>query len=142
MSNSAMSMMEAIYRRAGKSSVERSDSATTGTRDQLGIVRRMEDASCRGEITGSCGETMEIFLKVEGERIIDASFFSDGCRFSVLCGWVATELARGKSMDEAIEIEADTVLSVFKEVPEQESHCARLAVETLHAAIHDWMVKK
>jgi len=142
MSNSTKSMMEAIYRRAGKSSGERSDSTTTGTRDQLGIVRRMEDASCRGKITGSCGETMEIFLKVEGERIIDASFFSDGCRFSVLCGWVATQLARGKSVEEVVEIGADTVLSMFTEVPENEAHCAQLAVETLHAAIHDWMVKK
>jgi len=142
MSNSTKSMMEAIYRRVGKNTGEQPEKAAAGTRDQLGIMKRMEDASCAGKITGSCGETMEVFLKLDGDKIIDASFFSDGCWFSVLCGWVATQLARGKSVEEAVEIGGDTVLSMFKEVPENEAHCAQLAAETLHAAVHDWMVKK
>ncbi|MEN6437882.1 MAG: iron-sulfur cluster assembly scaffold protein [Syntrophobacter sp.] len=103
-------------------------------------MKRIENASARGKITGHCGETMEIYLCIDGEHIRDASFFTDGCRFSVICGSIVALLAKGKTVDEAAEIGGDTVLGLLQGVPEGETHCAYLAAETLHSAIHEWML--
>jgi NifU-like protein involved in Fe-S cluster formation len=101
----------------------------------------MEDASCRGRVTGSCGETMEIQLRIQGETVQEATFVTDGCQFSIICGFLATQLSKGKTVDEVVQIGGDTILMSLKEVPESESHCAYLAAEALHAALHDWVLK-
>lgn len=102
---------------------------------------RMPDASAVGRIRGRCGDSMEIYLKIKDDRIRRASFYSDGCGSSIACGAVAAQLAAGKSIDEAALIGGDTILEVVNGLPEKECHCAYLAAETLHAAIHDWMVR-
>ncbi len=140
MSNSMEDFMRSVYEKAGKAGRESSHEDDGGSRQK--IMRKMPDASCSGRIKGSCGESMEIYLKVEGETIIDASFMTDGCQFSVLCGYVATRLAKGVSIEDAARIEGDTILKAFKEMPESETHCAFLAAESLHAAIHGWMTDK
>jgi nitrogen fixation NifU-like protein len=142
MSSSMDDFMGSIYRRIGKTGHGIPQNSIMKPPDQERIMGRMDDSSCSGQITGSCGETMEIRLKVDGEKIIDADFFTDGCRFSVVCGFIATQFAKGKTMDEAAQVEGDTILMAFDEIPQGENHCAYLAAETLHAAIHDWMLKK
>ncbi len=104
-------------------------------------MRRLPDACASAVITGKCGETMEVYLRVEGERIVEASFFTDGCRFSVLCGHAAVQLAENRTLDEAAEMEGESILSFLKRVPQEEAHCAELAAETVRAAVHDWMSK-
>lgn len=104
------------------------------------LMGRLEDATSYGRITGSCGETMEFYLKIEEDRIVDVRFFSDGCRASKACGSVTAELARGRSIDEAILIGGDTVLMVLQGLPQEDVHCAHLAAEALHEAIHRWML--
>jgi nitrogen fixation NifU-like protein len=84
---------------------------------------------------------MEIYLRVDGDRIIEASFFTDGCRFSRICGQVAARLAEQCTLDEAVGIEGDSIVSVLGRVPEEEAHCADLAAETVRAAVHQWMLK-
>ena len=106
------------------------------------FMERMTDASCVGRITGTCGDTMEIYLQLEGDRIQKASFFTDGCGSSVACGSVVAELATGKEFDEAGLIDGDTILEILKGLPEEEHHCAYLAAEALQVAIHEWMLKK
>ena len=106
------------------------------------FMGRMTDASTVGRITGTCGDTMEIYLRLEGDRIHKASFFTDGCGSSVACGSVAAELATGKVFDEAGLIGGDTILQILKGLPAEEQHCAHLAAETLQVAIHEWMSKK
>ena len=106
------------------------------------FMGRMTDASSVGRITGTCGDTMEIYLQLEGDRIQKASFFTDGCGSSVACGSVAAELANGKEFDEAVLIGGDTILDILKGLPEEEHHCAYLAAEALQVAIHEWMLKK
>lgn len=140
MSDSMNDFMESIYGRIGKGSEEVAGEPSTGRHDERILMRRMADASCSAKITGSCGETMEIYLKVGEEQIVDASFVADGCGFSVLCGYIATQLAKHKTMDEAVQIGGDTILSAFREIPEDHKHCAYLAAEALHAAIHQWMI--
>lgn len=141
MGNSMNDFMGSIYRRIGKYSGQPTKQLFPDHQNNLGLMTRMKDASCFGKVTGSCGETMEVYLKVDGERIIDATFVTDGCGFSFLCGYLATQLAMGRTMDEAVQIEGDTILMFFKEVPENDSHCAYLAAEALQSAIHNWMVK-
>ncbi|MHC1742820.1 MAG: iron-sulfur cluster assembly scaffold protein [Syntrophobacteraceae bacterium] len=140
MKDSMQDWMGSIYRRIGKGDAAAipTESARTALRS---LMRRMEGASCRGKVTGVCGETIEVYLKVREERIEDATFFTDGCHFSVICGYLATILSKGRTMDDAVEIGGDTILMVFGNIPEEETHCAYLAAEALHAAIHDWALQ-
>ncbi len=103
---------------------------------------RMVNASCVGRLTGNCGDSMEIYLRIRNDHIEEANFFTDGCGSSVACGSVVAELATGKDLDEAAQIDGDTVLMVLGVLPEEEKHCAFLAAETLMAAIHQWLVRK
>lgn len=140
MGESMDDFMGAIYRRIGKThgtSTARAFHFSSGQ----GLMKTMADADCSAKIRGSCGESMVIYLKVDGELITDTSFVADGCLFSIICGYLATRLAKGMSIDKAAQIEGDTILAAFKEVPQGESHCAYLAAETLHTAIHNWMLK-
>ena len=102
---------------------------------------RMTNASCVGRLTGSCGDSMEIYLRIKDDHIEEASFFTNGCGSSVACGSMVAELVTGKDLDTAALIGADTVLEALGGLPEEESHCAFLAAETLMAAIHQWMLK-
>lgn len=104
-------------------------------------MRRLADAGASAKITGKCGETMEVYLRVDGERIVEASFFTDGCRFSILCGHVAARLSENRTLEEAAGIEGESILSVVGRVPLEEAHCADLAAETVRAAVHEWMLK-
>ena len=106
------------------------------------FMGKMTDASSVGRVTGPCGDTMEIYLQLEGDRIQKASFFTDGCGSSVACGSVAAELATGKEFDEAVLMGGDTILDILKGLPKEECHCAYLAAEALQVAIHEWMLKK
>ncbi len=133
--------MGSIYRRVGKAEENgTSPGAGHGEGEPREIMKRLDDASCSGKIKGTCGETMEIYLKVEGETITDTSFITDGCRFSKICGYVATRLALEKTLDDAVRIGGDTILEVLEGIPKEETHCAYLAAETLQAAIHEWML--
>ena len=101
----------------------------------------MTDASTVGRITGTCGDTMEIYLRLEGDRIHKASFFTDGCGSSVACGSVAAELATGKVFDEAGLIGGGTILEILNGLPEEEHHGAYLAAEALQVAIDEWILQ-
>ena len=100
---------------------------------------KMTDASAVGRITGTCGDSMEIYLRMENDHIQRASFLTNGCGTSVACGSMAVELATGRQMDDALCIGGDTILEAPGGLPEEERHCAYLAAETLLAAIHEWM---
>ena len=106
------------------------------------FMGRMTDASSVGRITGNCGDRMEIYLRIKDDSIEEATFFTDGCGSSVACGSVIAELATGKDLEEAAQIGGDTVLKVLGGLPEEESHCAFLAAETLMTAIHQWIVAR
>jgi nitrogen fixation NifU-like protein len=102
---------------------------------------RMTHADASAKVTGNCGDTMEIFLKFEGERVNDASYVTDGCGSSSVCGSFAAEMALGRTPDEIAAIDGEAILARLGEVPDEDRHCAFLAAETLQAAIHDHMLK-
>ena len=90
-------------------------------------------------LTGSCGDTMEVFLRFENGRVKEATFLTDGCAGSVVCGSFAAELAMGKSPEELQQITGETILEILGNLPEEDRHCAFLAVETLQKALEHYM---
>jgi len=92
-------------------------------------------------VTGPCGDTMEIFLRFDNDRINEAAFETDGCGSSAVCGSFAAEMALGKSPDELLDVTGDRILEKMGGAPEKEQHCAFLAGETLQEALSSYMIK-
>jgi ATP-binding protein involved in chromosome partitioning len=92
-------------------------------------------------ITGPCGDTMEFWLQISEERIDCIGFTTTGCGTSRAAGSMATELAAGKTLDEADKIEQADILTALRGLPKDSEHCALLASNTLKTAIHDYRSK-
>ncbi|HUW47194.1 MAG TPA: iron-sulfur cluster assembly scaffold protein [Patescibacteria group bacterium] len=105
-------------------------------------VGHLKESDGLAKITGPCGDTMEISLKISGGNITDARFWTDGCGSSIACGSVITELIKGKSISEAEKIEYTTVLEALNGLPDSDVHCSVLASKTLKAAIESCRVQK
>lgn len=90
-------------------------------------------------ITGPCGDTMEFWLLVRGDKLERVSFTTDGCGPSRACGSMATCLARGKSVDEAAALGQQDILDALGGLPEEVKHCALLAAVTLKAACDGYL---
>jgi nitrogen fixation NifU-like protein len=105
-------------------------------------VGEIEDADAFAGITGPCGDTMSIWLKIKDDTIIDARFLTDGCGTSRASGSMATELAKGKSISEAQSIGQQDILDALGGLPEDSEHCALLASNTLKEAIKDYRIRK
>lgn len=99
----------------------------------------MPGADGVGRVTGPCGDTMEIWIRVAGDRVKDATFRTDGCGTSLASGSMVTELARGRSPAEAARISQEDVLDALGGLPEDSVHCALLASNTLNAAVRDYL---
>ncbi|MFP4084029.1 MAG: iron-sulfur cluster assembly scaffold protein [Desulfonatronovibrio sp.] len=104
-----------------------------------GHMGRMEDYHSKARLTGSCGDSVEIYLKFEKDRIVEASFFSDGCGPSVVCGSVACELALGRNLEDAASVDGRDILRILKGLPEDKEHCAFLAARALQEAVHNYL---
>ena len=102
----------------------------------------LEDADGFARVTGPCGDTMEIWLKVNGDTIIDASFMTDGCGTTIASGSMVTEMAKGKSVGEAWRIGQQDVVDALGGLPDESKHCALLAANTLKEAIRAYLTVK
>lgn len=105
-------------------------------------VGDIADADGFAKVTGPCGDTMEIWLKVNNGIITNATFMTDGCGTSIASGSMITEMAKEKSIIEARKISQQDVLSALGGLPEESQHCALLAANTLKAAIRDYLAMK
>lgn len=94
------------------------------------------------KITGPCGDTMEIFLKVRNDKIDDISYTTDGCITSHAAGSAASVMAKGKPVKECIKINQSSILEHLGGMPEDSEHCALLAAKTFHKALRDYAVGK
>ena len=102
----------------------------------------IQNADGFGSTTSDCGDTLEIWLKVKGDRIQNATFRTNGCGANVAAGSMVTELAKGKSVIEAQGIGQQDVLDALGGLPEGNIHCVQQAAITLRLAIQDYMVLK
>jgi nitrogen fixation NifU-like protein len=92
-----------------------------------------------GRITGPCGDTMEICLKINNGTIIGATFSTDGCGATIACGSMATEMIKGQYIAEALAISQSAILEALGGLPEENHHCALLAANAVKAAIQDYI---
>jgi nitrogen fixation NifU-like protein len=99
----------------------------------------LEDADGFGKVTGCRGDTMQICLRVKDGRVTDATFITDGCGTTIACGSMATELAKGKAVTEALKITQDDILNSLDGLPESDIHCSLLAANTLKEALRDYL---
>ena len=98
----------------------------------------LSDADQVSELTGPCGDTMKVYLKLEEGRIQDAKIQVLGCPGAVASAMVAMDLAKGKTVQEALEITDRDIVRILEELPEQKVHCVRLAVKALEKALNDY----
>jgi len=104
-------------------------------------VGEIEDANGIGEVgNAQCGDIMKIYLKVgEDEKIDDVKFKTFGCAAAVATSSIATELIKGKSIDEALKLTNDAVTEALGGLPGSKRHCSVLAEEAVKAAIDDYI---
>ena len=93
-------------------------------------------------VTGPCNDTMEIFLRFEQDTVAEASFQTDGCGSSAVCGSFAAEMAHGKTPDDLLDVTGEAILEKLGGLPKEEEHCAFLAGETLQEALSSYMKKQ
>ena len=105
----------------------------------MGTLTAPDGFAC---LTGRCGDTIEIYLNFKNETVREATFETDGCGSSKLCGSFAAEMCLGKTPDEILDISGEAVLEKLGGLPQEEQHCAYLAAETVQEALHDYMVKE
>jgi nitrogen fixation NifU-like protein len=105
-------------------------------------VGELEDADAVGE-TGSfkCGDTMKLYLKVTGGRIEDVRFQTYGCGAAIASSSMLTEMVKGKTLDEALNITNQDVADELGGLPPLKLHCSNLAADALHNAIEDYRKK-
>ena len=94
-----------------------------------------------------CGDIMKIYIKVKkdkkmGELISDIKFETLGCASAIATSSMVTDLAKGKTLDEAMKISRDSVADSLGGLPPIKMHCSNLASDALHAAIEDYKKKK
>ncbi len=105
-------------------------------------VGEIEDASGVGTVgNAKCGDIMKIFLKIEDGIVLDAKFKTFGCGAAVATSSMATELIKGKTIQQALEITNKAVMEALDGLPPIKVHCSCLAEEALHAALWDYAEK-
>ena len=102
----------------------------------------LSDPDGYARVTGPCNDTMEIFLRFEQDTVAEASFQTDGCGSSAVCGSFAAEMAHGKTPDELLDVTGEAILEKLGGLPKEEKHCAFLAGETLQEALSNYMKKQ
>jgi nitrogen fixation NifU-like protein len=106
-------------------------------------VGEIPDADGIGKVGNPvCGDLMWIYIKVKDDRIEDIKFKTFGCGAAIATSSMITELARGKTLDEAMKITRQDVADALDGLPPVKMHCSNLAADGLHAAIEDYRAKK
>ena len=88
-----------------------------------------------------CGDLMTMYIKVKDNRIEDVKFKTYGCGAAIATSSMTTELAKGKTLDEAMKITRASVADSLGGLPKVKMHCSNLAADALHAAIEDYREK-
>ena len=107
-------------------------------------VGEIEDASGVGMVgNAKCGDIMQMFLKINEDGVIeDCKFKTFGCGAAVATSSMATELIKGKSIEEAEKLSNAAVVEALEGLPPQKIHCSVLAEEAVHAALEDYRKKQ
>ena len=103
----------------------------------------IEDADGVGKVgNAACGDIMEISLKIKDDKIVDAKFRTFGCAAAIATSSTATEMVKGMTIDEALQLTNAKVVEEIEGLPPQKIHCSVLAEEAIKEAIEDYKKKK
>lgn len=106
-------------------------------------VGEIKDADGVGTVGNPvCGDMMTMYIKVKDDRIADIKFKTYGCGAAIATSSMTTELAKGKTIDEALEITRQSVADALEGLPPVKMHCSNLAADALHEAIKDYKKRK
>lgn len=106
-------------------------------------VGEIEDASGVGEVgSPACGDIMKMYLKIENDVIVDVKFKTFGCGAAVATSSMATEMIKGKTLEEAEKLTNSMVVDELGGLPQEKIHCSVLAEEAIKSAIKDYRDKE
>jgi len=106
-------------------------------------VGEIEDADGVGYVGNPvCGDIMELYIKVQDEVITDAKFKTFGCGAAIATSSMVTDMVKGKTIQEALEISNKAVAAALDGLPPVKMHCSVLAEQALHSAIDDYYKRK
>ena len=105
-------------------------------------VGKLDDADGIGEVGNiKCGDIMRMYLKIDNNVITDVKFNTFGCGSAIATSSMATEMIKGKTLEEALKLSNQAVVEALDGLPPQKIHCSVLAEETVRAAIKDYYDK-
>lgn len=106
-------------------------------------LTEMKDAHAMGMGASKiCGDVMTLYLKVDNNRIVDASYTTMGCGAAIASGSILTEMLKGKTIEEAKSITHDDLIKALGGLPKIKLHCPDLALEARDLALKDFATKK
>lgn len=104
---------------------------------------KIDDADGEGTVGNpACGDIMTIYIKVKDEKIDDIKFQTYGCAAAIASSSIATEIARGKTLNEAMKLSRDDVANELGGLPAVKMHCSNLATDALKEAIKNYRERK
>ncbi len=95
-----------------------------------------------GEGNPVCGDVMKVYIKVEDDKIVDAKFQTFGCGAAIAVSSMITEMAKGKTIEEALKISKEAIAEALDGLPPQKMHCSNLGADALKKAIQDYLSKR
>ncbi len=102
-------------------------------------VGEIPDASGIGQYGDPvCGDFLRVYIKVKDNRLSDVKFLIQGCPAAMATSSIMTEIAIGKTLEEALKITDDDILEAIGALPEEKTHCSNLGAGALHLAIEDY----
>ena len=105
----------------------------------VGVI---ENADGIGEVgNAKCGDIMKIYLKIENDIIVDVKFETFGCGSAIASSSMATEMIKGKHIDEAAKLSNKAVVQALEGLPAPKIHCSVLAEEAIKSALRDYFEK-
>lgn len=106
-------------------------------------VGEIEDADGVGEVGNPvCGDIMKMYLKIKNDVIVDCKFKTFGCGSAIATSSMATELIKGKTVQEALELSNKAVVEALDGLPARKIHCSVLAEEAIKSALVDYYTRK
>ena len=103
-------------------------------------VGEIPDANGVGTVgNAKCGDILKMYLKVENGVIVDVKFKTFGCGAAIATSSMATEMVKGKTLEEALKLTNKAVAEALDGLPPVKMHCSLLAEEAIHAAVEDYM---
>ena len=106
-------------------------------------VGEIPDADGVGEVGNpACGDIMAFYIKVKDDRLVDVKFKTFGCGAAIAVSSMVSEMAMGKTLDDAMKITNRSVIDALDGLPKKKHHCSNLGADALHRAIEDFRAKQ